>query len=83
MIYVLITQVHLKLGSMACSCNKVWLVVLAFVVDCVIRSYAGGNADYAMDMHQKEQLHDNTVSMMQSQHFPVSPILYKLKNVCD
>ncbi|KAG4988648.1 hypothetical protein JHK85_031631 [Glycine max] len=29
----------------------------------------GGNADYAMDMHQKEQLHDNTVPMMQSQHF--------------
>ncbi|GMY10748.1 probable NOT transcription complex subunit VIP2 isoform X1 [Fagus crenata] len=31
--------------------------------------FKGGNADYAMDMHQKEQLHDNTVSMMQSQHF--------------
>ncbi|EXC04349.1 putative NOT transcription complex subunit VIP2 [Morus notabilis] len=29
----------------------------------------GGNADYAMDMHQKEQLHDNSMSMMQSQHF--------------
>ncbi|XP_052726695.1 probable NOT transcription complex subunit VIP2 isoform X10 [Vigna angularis] len=29
----------------------------------------GGNADFAMDMYQKEQLHDNTVSMMQSQHF--------------
>ncbi|KAG4979819.1 hypothetical protein JHK85_033777 [Glycine max] len=29
----------------------------------------GGNADYAMDMHQKEQLHDNAVPMMQSQHF--------------
>ncbi|KAG4985468.1 hypothetical protein JHK86_033159 [Glycine max] len=28
-----------------------------------------GNADYAMDMHQKEQLHDNAVPMMQSQHF--------------
>ncbi|XP_057480590.1 probable NOT transcription complex subunit VIP2 isoform X1 [Actinidia eriantha] len=26
--------------------------------------FKGGNADYAMDMHQKEQLHDNTVSMM-------------------
>ncbi|XP_030967686.1 probable NOT transcription complex subunit VIP2 isoform X3 [Quercus lobata] len=33
--------------------------------------FKGGNADYAMDMHQKEQLHDNTVSMMQSQHFPM------------
>ncbi|KAK9940344.1 hypothetical protein M0R45_017010 [Rubus argutus] len=31
--------------------------------------FKGGNADYAMDMHQKEPLHDNTVSMMQSQHF--------------
>lgn len=25
-----------------------------------------------MDMHQKEQLHDNPISMMQSQHYPVS-----------
>ncbi|XP_059429997.1 probable NOT transcription complex subunit VIP2 isoform X2 [Corylus avellana] len=31
--------------------------------------FKGGNADYAMDMHQKEQIHDNAVSMMQSQHF--------------
>ncbi|KAK7262398.1 hypothetical protein RJT34_29970 [Clitoria ternatea] len=31
--------------------------------------FKGGNADYAMDMHQKEQLHDNAVPMMQSQHF--------------
>ncbi|CAN6559682.1 unnamed protein product [Malus baccata var. baccata] len=30
---------------------------------------AGGNAEYGIDMHQKEQLHDNAVSMMQSQHF--------------
>ncbi|XP_065866214.1 probable NOT transcription complex subunit VIP2 isoform X2 [Euphorbia lathyris] len=30
-----------------------------------------GNADYSMDMHQKEQLHDNSMSMMQSQHFPM------------
>ncbi|XAR59032.1 hypothetical protein NMG60_11014649 [Bertholletia excelsa] len=30
--------------------------------------FKGGNADYGMDLH-KEQLHDNTVSMMQSQHF--------------
>ncbi|XP_057451514.1 probable NOT transcription complex subunit VIP2 isoform X2 [Lotus japonicus] len=33
--------------------------------------YKGGSADFAMDMHQKEQLHDNPVSMMQSQHFPM------------
>ncbi|KAH7560926.1 hypothetical protein JRO89_XS10G0141100 [Xanthoceras sorbifolium] len=31
--------------------------------------FKGGNADYTMDMHQKEQLHENTMSMMQSQHF--------------
>lgn len=35
-------------------------------------SCAGGNADFTMDMHQKEQLHDNPMSMMQSQHYPVS-----------
>ncbi|PON62938.1 NOT2/NOT3/NOT [Trema orientale] len=31
--------------------------------------FKGGNADYPMDMHQKEQLHDSTMSIMQSQHF--------------
>nr|XP_043636595.1 probable NOT transcription complex subunit VIP2 [Erigeron canadensis] len=31
--------------------------------------FKGGNADYGMDMHQKEQLHDNNGSMMQSPHF--------------
>ncbi|KAK2370930.1 putative NOT transcription complex subunit vip2 [Trifolium repens] len=31
--------------------------------------YKGGNGDFTMDMHQKEQLHDNAMSMMQSQHF--------------
>ncbi|KAI3507807.1 hypothetical protein L1887_22802 [Cichorium endivia] len=31
--------------------------------------FKGGNADYAMDLHQKEQLHDTNVSMMQSPHF--------------
>ncbi|GAB4836190.1 Probable NOT transcription complex subunit vip2 [Ancistrocladus abbreviatus] len=31
--------------------------------------FKGGNADYGMDLHQKEQLHDNSVSLMQSQHF--------------
>ncbi|XP_010255513.1 PREDICTED: probable NOT transcription complex subunit VIP2 isoform X1 [Nelumbo nucifera] len=29
----------------------------------------GGNNDYGMDLHQKEQLHDNAMSMMHSQHF--------------
>ncbi|CAJ2660793.1 probable NOT transcription complex subunit VIP2 isoform X2 [Trifolium pratense] len=31
--------------------------------------FKGGNGDFTMDMHQKEQLHDNAMSMMQSQHF--------------
>ncbi|KAJ0553963.1 putative CCR4-NOT complex subunit/5 domain superfamily protein [Helianthus annuus] len=31
--------------------------------------FKGGNADYAMDLHPKEQLHDNNASMMQSPHF--------------
>ncbi|XP_044506422.1 probable NOT transcription complex subunit VIP2 isoform X2 [Mangifera indica] len=31
--------------------------------------FKGSNSDYAMDLHQKEQLHENTMSMMQSQHF--------------
>ncbi|KAF5198723.1 Ccr4-not transcription complex subunit [Thalictrum thalictroides] len=33
--------------------------------------FKGGGTDFSMDLHQKEQLHDNTVSMMQSQHFPM------------
>ncbi|XP_022883024.1 probable NOT transcription complex subunit VIP2 isoform X2 [Olea europaea var. sylvestris] len=31
--------------------------------------FKGGNGDYSMDLHQKEQLHDSSVSMMQPQHF--------------
>ncbi|KAI3801445.1 hypothetical protein L1987_29550 [Smallanthus sonchifolius] len=31
--------------------------------------FKGGNADYAMDLHQKDQIHENNVSMMQSPHF--------------
>ncbi|PWA38482.1 putative NOT transcription complex subunit VIP2 [Artemisia annua] len=31
----------------------------------------GGNAEYAMDLQQKDQLHDNSVSMMQSPHFSI------------
>ncbi|GFQ06361.1 probable not transcription complex subunit vip2 [Phtheirospermum japonicum] len=31
--------------------------------------FKGGNADYPMDLHQKEQLHDSSVSMMQPQQF--------------
>ncbi|KAF8396678.1 hypothetical protein HHK36_018303 [Tetracentron sinense] len=33
--------------------------------------FKGGNADYVMDLQQKEQLHDNAMSMMQTQHFPM------------
>ncbi|KAH6766210.1 NOT2 / NOT3 / NOT5 family [Perilla frutescens var. hirtella] len=31
--------------------------------------FKGGSVDFSMDMHQKEQIHDNSVSMMQPQHF--------------
>ncbi|XP_071717115.1 probable NOT transcription complex subunit VIP2 [Rutidosis leptorrhynchoides] len=31
--------------------------------------FKGGNADYGIDLHQKEQIHDNNSSMMQSPHF--------------
>ncbi|KAG2297300.1 hypothetical protein Bca52824_043969 [Brassica carinata] len=34
--------------------------------------YKGGSSDYPMDMHQKEQLHDNAMSMMHSQNFPMA-----------
>ncbi|XP_077215286.1 putative NOT transcription complex subunit VIP2 [Tasmannia lanceolata] len=33
--------------------------------------FKGGNSDFAMDMHQKEQFHGNAGSMMQSHHFPM------------
>ncbi|KAF6154450.1 hypothetical protein GIB67_028342 [Kingdonia uniflora] len=33
--------------------------------------FKGGSTDFAMDLHQKEQLHENAMSMMQSQHFPM------------
>ncbi|CDP08978.1 unnamed protein product [Coffea canephora] len=31
--------------------------------------FKGGNADYGMDLQQKEQVHDNAVSLMQPQQF--------------
>lgn len=34
--------------------------------------FKGGNNDFTMEMHQKDQIHDN-VSMMQSQHLNSSP----------
>ncbi|XP_039027749.1 probable NOT transcription complex subunit VIP2 isoform X4 [Hibiscus syriacus] len=34
--------------------------------------FKGGNPDYGMDLQQKEQLHDNPMLMMQSQHFSTS-----------
>ncbi|XP_047310682.1 probable NOT transcription complex subunit VIP2 [Impatiens glandulifera] len=34
--------------------------------------FKGGNAEYNMDLQQKEQAHDNAMSMMQSQHFPMT-----------
>ncbi|KAI5441484.1 hypothetical protein KIW84_010819 [Lathyrus oleraceus] len=48
-----------------------------YALDRLLHAYATGcvkhlyrvSADYDMDMHQKEQLHDNAMPMMQSQHF--------------
>ncbi|KAG9442272.1 hypothetical protein H6P81_018126 [Aristolochia fimbriata] len=35
--------------------------------------FKGGNNEFSMDMHQKDQhIHDNSVPMMQSQHFPMA-----------
>lgn len=31
--------------------------------------FKGGSSDYSMELHQKEQLHDNSISMIQPQHF--------------
>jgi CCR4-NOT transcription complex subunit 2 len=39
--------------------------------------YKGGNSEYPMDLHQKEQLHDNAMSMMHSQNFSVSFRLFR------
>lgn len=33
---------------------------------------SGGNSEFPVNMHQKEQLRESVVSMMQSQHLPVS-----------
>nr|VDD32762.1 unnamed protein product [Brassica oleracea] len=33
--------------------------------------YKDGSSDNPLDMHQKEQLHDNAMSMMHSQNFPM------------
>ncbi|XP_076934867.1 putative NOT transcription complex subunit VIP2 [Bidens hawaiensis] len=33
--------------------------------------FKGGYADYSVDLHQKDQLHDNNASMMQSPHFSI------------
>ncbi|KAL9171087.1 hypothetical protein ABFS82_04G187300 [Erythranthe guttata] len=33
--------------------------------------FKGGNADYSMDLNQKESLHDSSLSMMQPQHFSI------------
>ncbi|KAL4186026.1 hypothetical protein AMTRI_Chr09g31710 [Amborella trichopoda] len=33
--------------------------------------FKGGNADFTMDLHQKEHHHDNAMPMIQGQHFPM------------
>lgn len=42
--------------------------------------FSGGNADYAMDLQQKEQVHDNAVSVMQPQQFSVSALLPRFEH---
>lgn len=34
--------------------------------------FKGGNVDFTMDLHQKEQHHENAIAMMQPPHFPMS-----------
>lgn len=64
-----INTFRVTLGNWGSPLDK--LYIQAHRNDYPIRFRSGGNADYAMDMHQKEQLHDNAMSMMQSQHFNV------------
>ena len=42
------------------------------VFDKVDWFYTGSSADYPMDLHHKEQLHENSILMMQSQQLSVS-----------
>ncbi|CAH8296614.1 unnamed protein product [Eruca vesicaria subsp. sativa] len=41
----------------------------AGLISSSLEIFAGGNSDYPMDLHQKEQLHENAMSMMHSQNF--------------
>ena len=61
-------------------CYDAVIVFKTIMFLTIIRYCTGGNADYAMDVHPKEQLNDNTMSMMQSQHFSVSLYVYKIEN---
>lgn len=51
--------------------------LLTYSHDNIDRCYTGSNADYPMDMHHKEQLHENSILMMQSQQLSVSFSLSK------
>lgn len=48
-----------------------------YSLDKIDRFYTGSNADYPMDLHHKEQLHENSMLMMQSQQLSVSFSLSK------
>lgn len=69
MLLACINTFRVTLGTWESPSDKLYFQ--AHLNDYPIRFRSGGNADYAMDMHQKEQLHDNAMSMMQSQHFNV------------
>lgn len=58
-------------------------VIVGCIVEfCITDSdyVTGGNADFPVDSHRKEQFHDSAVSMMQSQHFPVSSGFHVLES---
>ncbi|RVW16347.1 putative NOT transcription complex subunit VIP2 [Vitis vinifera] len=53
-------------------------VICSVIGGCIVELWitnsdyvTGGNTDFPVDSHRKEQLHDSAVSMMQSQHFPM------------
>lgn len=51
---------------------------MIYSLDKIDRFYTGSNADYPMDLHHKEQLHENSMLMMQSQQLSVSFSLSKI-----
>ena len=64
-------------------------VICSVIGGCIVELWitnsdyvTGGNTDFPVDSHRNEQLHDSAVSMMQSQHFPVSSGFDVLRLLC-